>query len=662
MVTMRGKKLQQILKLMIDPQVLERCLYHSSYLNEIRRSEELEIQKAYIQNGNQIYKVVLATLTVEETDHYKDIAAKFISDKNEILIQFYKKYQLDDLLYIGKGEQKGRKEHYLEHCLILFYHIYKEVGFFALRKLLSPLYELRKHTSKMIDYKSALQEYVQGLKLTVDSIKYETVKVEGPSHNIKFTIEVTAARYKGVGTANSKKKAEQQAAHNWFECSLVTIPNKEDKKPTKPVKKQALHMSKVRMNELNGLYQSLQLISKDLSLAELDLCFTHKSYANEKRLSIKEKPPLFAWFGALVLPFLIGEWILDDFTRRANGKYSRMMELIGSLGSNSHLSTCLPNSVYRFVRVSSKNDLNSPTLRTDILQAIMGGMVLHNLENQVLDYFANVKPFVMNFIIKDPADSLDYRSYLQIIIQEIQADMKVKFESSGQNQQLLYTAQVYTFFSNGDLFLKGMGKSPSKKQSVSFACKEIALKLKNMYDLSQKHLDLPNETALNNTLSRFIKSALSGRNSFKVRHLLGGLCLESWSLASARYIVTHLYTRQMITELVTLFCHWENLYGREMVDHCLLHLPSDDVDLIKLKRRNLTVRRKQINVAHDDGIEDYFYLLAEDLTFKPGHTKEKVIGQVGVQESKLVQEYDDLNDLNDLHDLDYLLDFDPFQE
>ena len=60
------------------------------------------------------------------------------------------------------------------------------------------------------DYKSKLQELVQTVK---ESVIYEIIDEEGPSHNKTFTCQVKVNDIiMGVGTGHSKKQAEQEAA------------------------------------------------------------------------------------------------------------------------------------------------------------------------------------------------------------------------------------------------------------------------------------------------------------------------------------------------------------------------------------------------------------------------------------------------------------------
>ena len=60
------------------------------------------------------------------------------------------------------------------------------------------------------DYKSILQELVQTDR---KSLKYQVIKEEGPAHSKTFTVEVMIDNIcYGIGTARSKKEAEQEAA------------------------------------------------------------------------------------------------------------------------------------------------------------------------------------------------------------------------------------------------------------------------------------------------------------------------------------------------------------------------------------------------------------------------------------------------------------------
>ncbi|MGG3468999.1 putative dsRNA-binding protein [Neobacillus pocheonensis] len=660
---MRGEKLKKQLKVDINPQILKECLYHSSYLNEIRRgSQHFELQKAHIHIGMLIYHLVLASLIAkEETTNHKVLAEKLVQYKDEILVRFYDENQLNEFLYIGKGELNYRKDRYLEHGYILFYQIYNQVGFKGLGKIISPLYKSSKKVEKQIDYKSALQEYIQQLKLNQDTIIYETLKEEGLQHERQFTVKVTANGFHGVGTANSKKKAQQKAAQNWFENSMVSIL-KEKNKPVQHAKKQNLVMTKNRETELRQVYKKLKLSTNDIALKEFDICFTHKSFANEKKLNTMDRPSFFAWIGAIVLPFLIGEYILGDFQERANGKYSRLMELTGSLVSKKHLSSCLPESIYHSFRIPKKSDLSAPALRADFVQSLIGAMFIHNLFQQKKELFKNTTAFIQDFIIStfgETSTSVDYRSHLQILTQALGMQVTAKLVTTGPSHQSEHEVEVSTFFQNGGKHLVGTGKASAKKQGVNLACREIIQKMNTLYHLNHQNLELPNKPLWNDTLAQLIYCAVNNRNSQKFLEALGGLCLQLWSLENAMNIVTHLYRRDLKSELIMLLMKWEILYSREMVEKCITPLPDDAKVVIRNKWQEANKKREQWKTEHlvneNDG-EDDFFLLLEELEFKPIKNQNSIIGKIGIIEPQVGDEFEDDDGISDM------LDFVPIPE
>ncbi|WP_210367772.1 putative dsRNA-binding protein [Bacillus sp. REN3] len=666
------EKLKKQLKIDIDTQILQEALYHSSYLNEKKRSNEIEMQKSYIHLGKLLYHLAIVTMITEEgTKNHKEISEKLTQYKDEILVQFYDEYKFDEYLYIGKGELNFRKDRYLDHCLIVFYHIYKGNGFYRLIDILFPLYKKGKKVEKQIDYKSALQEYIQKIKMNSDSIQYETVSVDGPPHNCSYTEKVSANGLSGIGTECSKKKAQQKAAQNWFENNQLSILIKQSDKPALSVKKETSGLTSSREAELKRQYKILQLTTKDLSLKKLDICFTHKSFANEKRLNTVEIFSLYAWYGAIVIPFIIGEFILQDFQLRASGKYSRMMELTSSLVSKRHLSACLPNSIYRSVRIPNKGDLSAASLRADIIQSLVGAMFLQNLNQENEKLFNNIKSFVNTFIISsfvEDSESVDYRSYLQIITQGLNMETKAKLVTSGPAHHRRYDVKISIFFSGGEKFLEGRGKQSTKKQSINIACKDIIDQVNDIYHLNNKNLELPNNTIMNQTLGYFIRNAINNKNPIKFLDIVGGLCLKRWSLAQAVNIVTHLYKRGLMSELFMVLFKWENLYSRKNVENCIVQLPDKEREAILSKWQEIINKRERLKKTaqkEEIDIESELSYLLEEFDFKPVGEQTPIIGKIGVRESQNDECKIGIKGLNEddgiegFEEIDDLFNFDP---
>ena len=92
--------------------------------------------------------------------------------------------------------------------------LFLDQGYAEVRKFIISLiykdiqaYQLKYST----DYKSRLQEEIQAEHR--ESVSYELIKEEGPSHDKIFTVQVTFdGIVLGVGKGSTKKKAEQEAA------------------------------------------------------------------------------------------------------------------------------------------------------------------------------------------------------------------------------------------------------------------------------------------------------------------------------------------------------------------------------------------------------------------------------------------------------------------
>lgn len=73
-------------------------------------------------------------------------------------------------------------------------------------------YETTVTRNELVNYKSILQEYMQSKNQ--DPPRYITIAEEGPEHNKTFVVEVmVSGKLMGTGKGNTKKNAQQDAAH-----------------------------------------------------------------------------------------------------------------------------------------------------------------------------------------------------------------------------------------------------------------------------------------------------------------------------------------------------------------------------------------------------------------------------------------------------------------
>lgn len=124
-------------------------------------------------------------------------------------------------LHLGPGEEKtgGRhKQAILANAVeALVAALYRDGGLEPARRFVEEFFlrEMRESSVEPLaraDYKSSLQEYLQGHRLP--AARYETVETSGPEHRKSFTIELwVGGQCLGRGHGATKKSAEQKAAH-----------------------------------------------------------------------------------------------------------------------------------------------------------------------------------------------------------------------------------------------------------------------------------------------------------------------------------------------------------------------------------------------------------------------------------------------------------------
>lgn len=129
--------------------------------------------------------------------------------------------ELGRYLRLGPGEEKtgGRhKQAILANAAeAVVAALYRDGGLEPARRFVEEFFlrELRESSVEPLaraDYKSALQEYLQGHRLP--AARYDTVETRGPEHRKSFTVELrVGGQCLGRGQGATKKAAEQQAAH-----------------------------------------------------------------------------------------------------------------------------------------------------------------------------------------------------------------------------------------------------------------------------------------------------------------------------------------------------------------------------------------------------------------------------------------------------------------
>ena len=198
-----------------NKEIYIRALTHTSYANEANtisyeRSEYL---------GDAVLELIMSEYLYNNTNYSEGemtkIRANYVCE--EALYNYSLKLELNSFLLLGVGEEENggrlRKAIVADIFEAFIGAMFLDKGIEVVKKFIYkhviPIIEESK-MSFLNDYKSTLQEYVQTDK---KSLEYAIISETGPAHNKEFTSVVKIdGRVYGMGTARSKKEAEQAAA------------------------------------------------------------------------------------------------------------------------------------------------------------------------------------------------------------------------------------------------------------------------------------------------------------------------------------------------------------------------------------------------------------------------------------------------------------------
>lgn len=208
-----------------NPQLLVEALTHSSYAREFSGQTSDNEKLEFL--GDAILNFVVSVKLADVFPGYPEgklsrararlVAAEHLSEVGA-------KLQLGQFLRLGRGEEKtgGRAKTRLVVNAVeaIVAAMYRDGGLQAARRFIArfvlPADLMRADADLLIiDYKSALQEFLQARQL--DAAEYHVVKEAGPEHRKAFWVETNAGGKSAIGTGASKKSAEQSAAERLLE-------------------------------------------------------------------------------------------------------------------------------------------------------------------------------------------------------------------------------------------------------------------------------------------------------------------------------------------------------------------------------------------------------------------------------------------------------------
>ncbi len=204
-----------------NEELLETALTHSSYIKDMDMTPDMSNERLEFL-GDAILDAVTAKMLFDRLPEASEGAMtkyRAMIVKGKSLAAIAQGLDIGSELKLGRGEEMygGRSRvSNLENAMeALIAAVFLDGGYEAAQKFIER--QFSEKIEKVLsgkppeDHKSALQEKLQASGPV--SIKYETVREEGPEHDKTFYVRVVVDGSEcGRGSGKSKKEAEQQAA------------------------------------------------------------------------------------------------------------------------------------------------------------------------------------------------------------------------------------------------------------------------------------------------------------------------------------------------------------------------------------------------------------------------------------------------------------------
>jgi ribonuclease-3 len=198
-----------------DIQLLELALTHPSVNKDSAENyERLEFL------GDRVLALAISTMLYKKypLDSEGTMAKKLsFLVRKESLYKVAKNLDLGSILIMSANEEsnggRSNKSALANACEALLGAIYLENGFEKACDFIEENWQkliLKSETRSLIDPKSELQEWAQGLGFPIPV--YEMLHSYGPQHSLNFEMKVSVNGYSATGKGNSKQTAEKEAA------------------------------------------------------------------------------------------------------------------------------------------------------------------------------------------------------------------------------------------------------------------------------------------------------------------------------------------------------------------------------------------------------------------------------------------------------------------
>ena len=171
--------------------------------------------------GDRVLGLVVATMLYEQhPDEKEGILARRFTElvREETLADVAHSLSLPDLLITNEDELRQNQSILADVCEALLGALYLDQGLKAVQNFILPIWLplMRQNKKAPKDAKSTLQEWAQKKGYALP--QYTVLKKTGPDHAPAFEMMVSIPDVESaIGTGDSKKTAEQQAAQALLE-------------------------------------------------------------------------------------------------------------------------------------------------------------------------------------------------------------------------------------------------------------------------------------------------------------------------------------------------------------------------------------------------------------------------------------------------------------
>ena len=204
-----------------DEKLLQQALVHRSYLNE-NPSFELDQNERLEFLGDAVLELIVTEHLYQNYSNPEGELTNWRASlvKSDSLAQAANKINVDDYLYLSRGESKDKNTKARNYILANAFEAiigaiyldqgYKKAAEFVSNNILSNLENIL--TNKLyLDPKTRFQEASQEKNSTTPT--YKVVSEEGPDHKKEFTVGVYLEEdLVACGKGTSKQEAETEAA------------------------------------------------------------------------------------------------------------------------------------------------------------------------------------------------------------------------------------------------------------------------------------------------------------------------------------------------------------------------------------------------------------------------------------------------------------------